>query len=777
MKTFLSHFSSLYRSWIPNFFRSVYLFFPGIIFLVLYGIIVLGLDAGQDMLMQATEYMGPLIWTIICMLLWSIIAWYSARIIEQNHQEKRKGAIDDRFLQHFPRILGYFVPVIMQIAAINLPSIYELGKYGIIGFVAFHIGYYFCLMWALNSRSPKAIVLSIVPGLIYLIGICLIFYFTKQKIEFTWERKHIAIWLILIYVLFIYQILFCSFVVSRRERLDNTGNVKYYTANTVRRARKWFNIVCGVALLVYIFLVTFPWAADWVGSLGITMLAFALWVGFIYLMKYIAQNINLKLGLPILICIIIIGLFGDPYNVQLNVAENEPIYSKRNSLDDYINNWFGIYGGGRKDEILKSTTYPIYLIIADGGASKSGYWVASVLAELEKEARKEGIVFSDHILSLAGASGGSVGNAAYYSMLKHQNEIRQVDFTSVADSFFGTDFLSYDLAHMFGSDIVKHGLPFLPLRDRARALEHTMEAQAGSYIVRNQFAKPIEDIFDSTCQMPLFFMNTTNLESGMPGVISNVQCRERFSSRIDLLTEVDCVKTTTKRHHRINFSTAVILGSRFPYISPAGEVNEKYYVDGGYFDNSGAGITLELMQHLEERMNNRNDSLFALKDKLKFRVIYISNGDCPKEGLIAWKDTTYTPETFDSLQVEKSTQKDSKTTNETTVIRNNPDSRLHPLVNDLAAPLMTVLGTYSGQTSLANERLRKFMRKFEYCYGPNSFIQLNLPMDTLDKKPYPMNWVISNYNLNRMKGNLKEINYKLVVNQYGDILNGLEHPR
>ena len=73
----------------------------------------------------------------------------------------------------------------------------------------------------------------------------------------------------------------------------------------------------------------------------------------------------------------------------------------------------------------------------------------------------------------------------------------------------------------------------------------------------------------------------------MPGLISTVQL-STDSKRNDILNIVDSIQIDNERLN-MKLSTAAILSSRFPYVSPAGKINKNYYVDGGYFDNSGAG--------------------------------------------------------------------------------------------------------------------------------------------------------------------------------------------
>jgi hypothetical protein len=264
--------------------------------------------------------------------------------------------------------------------------------------------------------------------------------------------------------------------------------------------------------------------------------------------------------------------------------------------------------------------------------------------------------------------------------------------------------------------------------DRAAVLEQSMESISESKVIGDCFSQPIKEVYDTSGRLPALFINTTNLQSGSPGVVSTLSLDSNVTNRLDVLTLLDTAKKLRSGDklykNEIRFSTGVILGARFPYISPAGEIAGKYFVDGGYFDNSGSGITLEVLQYIERKMNDSTNTLYSrYRHKLAFKIIYISNGSAK-----------------------------------------SVDHDLNPLVNDAAAPLLTVLGTYGMQTNLANKKLSSFMHNAMLDTLKNPFETLNLPMIPTDKTDYPMNWVISDYNLDRMNKNLQYVDPNEVLN-------------
>ena len=73
------------------------------------------------------------------------------------------------------------------------------------------------------------------------------------------------------------------------------------------------------------------------------------------------------------------------------------------------------------------------------------------------------------------------------------------------------------------------------------------------------------------------------------------------------------------------------------------------------------------------------------------------------------------------------------------------------MINDLAAPIKTILGSYSSQTDINNVRLYKYL--LEIYKGDTTYSKINLyKKDESDS--YPMNWSISDQSLNRMNRRL-----------------------
>jgi len=707
-----------------TFLQAFYLFIPGLIFLALYYAIIVKIDIGQDMLMQSYENPAPFFWTIVSILSWMLFSWFSSRLISDEYLLRNNRPYHWLFEQT-PRLLGYNIAVCLQIAVLNLPVIQSKG-WELWMIFAFNNGYYILLhfFFSLEHRpvaKRKFLVAVIALGAAYLVAIPLLFIARMEKVNQGinyyipgWKRA-----LALIVLFFIFQIIFTGLVIWRRKWLREKAKASVTpafskTARTWRRAYDYF--AAGMVALYLAILLLHPFA-DRVGSLAITFLAFGLWVGCICLLRYWSIRLNIHFWPLLFVLAIVYGIIlPNPYRVRLLSTEKKSLYDQRPTFDSFFRKWIRqrVTAGLLND----SSTFNVYLVMSDGGASKSGYWVAEVLSKLE-DSSGTGDQFSAHLLSLAGASGGSVGNTAFYCLLKAQMENRLVNsMEKESRAFFKCDFLSSSFARFLGPDLFRHLIPVLPMEDRAAMLEEAMEDNPGSPTIGNYFKSSMSRVIDTTGRLPALFINTTNLQSGAPGVVSTIRLDPRISDRLDILKLIDTVHLdppdTSK--HDIRLSTGVVLGARFPYISPAGGIGKKYFVDGGYFDNSGAGITLELLQYIERRMNDSTDTVYRpYRDRLAFKVIYISNGS------------------------DKAREHD-----------------LNPFINDLAAPMLTVLGTYGMQTNLTNRKLIAFLNYSSLYTAKEPFDTVNLPQSCRNSSiPYPLNWVISEYNLNRIDSNVK----------------------
>jgi hypothetical protein len=99
--------------------------------------------------------------------------------------------------------------------------------------------------------------------------------------------------------------------------------------------------------------------------------------------------------------------------------------------------------------------------------------------------------------------------------------------------------------------------------------------------------------------LPAFFINTTEVETGLQNVWSNVQ--------LDGLPLFEKRDLYGIQKTPIRYSSAINLSDRFPLISPAGAFvrpntgkdSTRHFVDGGYYENKGSETLLQVLKALK----------------------------------------------------------------------------------------------------------------------------------------------------------------------------------
>ncbi|MCX6313455.1 MAG: patatin-like phospholipase family protein [Sphingobacteriales bacterium] len=484
-----------------------------------------------------------------------------------------------------------------------------------------------------------------------------------------------------------------------------------YHCNIQKKEKVFFiayNILSALLLCIYLLAIFNYGFSVILGSFACLLIAFGVMVGFFSMvsMASIISKVNIHVMLWILA--FIIGSLVELHWTNL-IHSSDPkqlVFSKRPSLLSYFDQWTT----NRKIDIEKDSTYPVFFVLADGGASRSGYWTAGVLSELEDSTRGQ---FSEHLICLSGASGGSVGNGSFLALLKYRDALKATGktYTQGATEFLQSDFLTYTLARTLGPDIVRPIIPLPFIDDRATALEQAIEKGENSFL-QKKFSTPLSEFIPFTNgndKLPMICINSTRMQDGHPAVLSTVQLDAGvFGQRIDLLK--DFTPGTD-----IKLSTSVVLGARFPYISPAGRIGNSYYVDGGYFDNSGAGVVNEMIIAFRNFISTERPQKPYLS-KLRFYVIHAENGY----------------NNFGSI------------------------TKVNTVVNDLASPVLTLVGAFGTQTSVNDWRLEQYMRSLpEALPAEPGYYHVNLYSDKSEHEEYPMNWAISDYYIQKMNRQLQ----------------------
>ena len=97
----------------------VWIFFPGILFILLSLFVFTQLLQGKDVIALALESAYRGFFLLIGLLFWSGVTWYTARLIAYNHDSlflKARNA-----LYHAPRLMGFLCFTVLMYAFLKLP--------------------------------------------------------------------------------------------------------------------------------------------------------------------------------------------------------------------------------------------------------------------------------------------------------------------------------------------------------------------------------------------------------------------------------------------------------------------------------------------------------------------------------------------------------------------------------------------------------------------------------------------------------------------------------
>lgn len=292
------------------------------------------------------------------------------------------------------------------------------------------------------------------------------------------------------------------------------------------------------------------------------------------------------------------------------------------------------------DEALRDFTRdsaaPIILVSAEGGGIRAAHYTAIVLARLADQCPR----LARRIFTISGVSGGAVGAAAYRASLEAMPlEGDHCDLSADAapgprqralDEMFRRDHLSPTLAKQMFPELIQAFAPasfaegdsaFLPHTDRQRGLELSLEQGFADAFGQDRRDNAFTASMFGTVERPRaphLLINMTETASGGvyvagPLDLANMRPRHRWLHDFRCLwnepPENELVEQRCSSSPDFRLSTIAASSARFPLISPVGSVraNEATYrfVDGGYFDNSGAETLLGVVEHLQHQARER----------------------------------------------------------------------------------------------------------------------------------------------------------------------------
>jgi len=374
---------------IGNFLGVVWLFFPSILFILIITFLLSQLTIGRDIVQLSLE--SHLQYTLMPVFfsIWAYTVWYSSRLVSLEKSEHDEGELlkmTPRLLSHISYAVGIYI--ILHMPAIN-PGNFIVGLILAVDIIIFFV---------LNQYAERIASIQLIvnrwfswPAFILIIlavnGILYVLYGGSEA------NEEYLLWnLIALFTAF--QIFALLHIILRRTSKAKSliaprkVNAIFQKAefllkffNLDRDERNYFlsfNVISLFAFIVYAVVVFSIAGAQNLGAFNIVFLCFGIMIGIGNLISFLSIRFKLNLHVIAIALALLTGqMGGDPYDVRIEAKQDyQPEFSERQSLKQFTLNWLKKRQDANHNDSLG--TIRMIFVMADGGASRSGYWTTLV---------------------------------------------------------------------------------------------------------------------------------------------------------------------------------------------------------------------------------------------------------------------------------------------------------------------------------------------------------------------------------------------------------------
>jgi predicted acylesterase/phospholipase RssA len=360
-------------------------------------------------------------------------------------------------------------------------------------------------------------------------------------------------------------------------------------------------LMTGLSLALCIMFIVDPvYFAGAIGTGAVLTFAAACWVFWGSALIYLGSWKRVPVITLIVLLVLVSSFFNDNHDVRV-VARDEFV---RPTLRQALLDW----NSRITTKYPEQPVHPLFIVATEGGGIRAAYWTTTVLGTIQDADPG----FADHVFAISGVSGGSLGAAVFAALVA--DAAPQGEFAKRGQSILGQDFLSPAAAAMLYPDFIQRFLPFRILfLDRGRWLERAWENAWRNTMHSDRFARSFLDLWkDRRIYVPSLFLNGTSVENGNRIIASNILIDTNFFEAADATAKLLPVSQHKERRRPkidMPLSTAAHMSARFTYVSPAGRFapDGTHVVDGGYFENSGATSALDVLRQVNNEMRQNAD--------------------------------------------------------------------------------------------------------------------------------------------------------------------------
>lgn len=398
----------------------------------------------------------------------------------------------------------------------------------------------------------------------------------------------------------LYAIAFVFMMLTSVRNRENFYRGKLLRKLQQMKANTWMLSFVTLAAVIFFALNCYPYfTADGPYrfiTLPVVLTAIVFYSYIFFLLMIWGKKKATNFSAFLIVFAIIVAVIVDNRYHDIKTVEREAQH-RLPSLSAYMHNWVL----SKKHEILeRKGAYPVFIVNSYGGGVRAAAWATLSISFLDSLTDNR---FQDHVLAYSGASGGTIGSSVLCAV--RRNEKMDSLRPGNVKHFYQNDFLTPVLIGLFGRDVWFSTLGISWFDDRARLQDKIWErhtvAYAGDYYSGEYTSLWYPD-GSADYKVPLLFSNTYHVEKGFKAVLAPVGLdTAQFESAV--------IVNNLLKGKSILYSTGSFLSARFPYISPAGKLDDKHhFLDGGLKENSGAETAEEIyrvFQKLADTVNRR----------------------------------------------------------------------------------------------------------------------------------------------------------------------------
>ena len=372
--------------------------------------------------------------------------------------------------------------------------------------------------------------------------------------------------------------------------------------------------------------------ANYVGSINTLVLYLVLAYAFLGGLFFYGRQTGIPFAGLLLVWVLVIDALGVTHG---NTVSFRAIASNPLKGDQQFLTWLG----ARRDRAAYATKeYPVYIVASAGGGIYAGVRSAYFLNFLQKECP----AFAHHVFAISSVSGGGLGALAFASQLQSVEQrgpmpcetaaasdlANHLEPTPILDDFFSKDLLStiagaglfpnmlqrvipwpipsFDRSQAFRRALGENWAEALKAAQHTRAVTRASPPPQGDCSVQNYFVKcEIAAYWDPAGDVPMLLFNATEVDSGSPVVLSNLDAD--FYT-----TSLARISSPTFENRSIYLIDGASLSARFPVALPAGFLpgfagsKSIRLVDGGYFDATGLTMAQAIKTEIDDIARKQN---------------------------------------------------------------------------------------------------------------------------------------------------------------------------